>query len=67
MTDRTHKAGQFIDPLTSASIRRAIGDKLSQSFAPESSSLPSRLEELLDEMRRQEGLTSHPGRQTVIR
>jgi hypothetical protein len=67
MADRADKTGQFIDPLTSASIRRAIGEKLSQSLMPEPSSLPSHLEELLDEMRRQESLASHNGHRTVIR
>jgi hypothetical protein len=67
MTDRINKAGQSIDHLTSASIRKAVGEKLTQSLPPDSSSLPSRIEELLTEMRRQEGLIPHPERRTAVR
>lgn len=53
MADLATKDSHQIDRSTSLSIRRAIGEKLQQS-APQSSELPSRLEELMAKLRRQE-------------
>jgi hypothetical protein len=57
MTDRTDKASEPIDQHASASIRKAIGDKLQQSLQPETSRLPDRIEALMAEMRRRESAT----------
>ncbi len=54
MTDRTSKVNEPVDHLTSASIRKAIGEKLQQSLPPDSSRLPDHIEALLVEMRRRE-------------
>lgn len=42
-----------INRTTNASIRRAIGDRLSQHLGPEAP-MPDRLQKLIEEMRRQE-------------
>ena len=43
-----------IDPGTCRSIRDAIGERLQQSFRPETSGLSSHLERLMDELRRRD-------------
>lgn len=53
MADLATKDSYHIDHSTSLSIRRAIGEKLQQSV-PQSGELPSRLEELMAKLRRQE-------------
>lgn len=44
---------QSMDRATSASICRAIGERLTQNLGPEAP-MPSRFERLIEEMRRQE-------------
>jgi hypothetical protein len=55
-TDTTDRY-QPIDGATSATICKAIGDRLRQSLVPELSSLPPHLEHLLDRLRLLDG---HP-------
>jgi hypothetical protein len=45
---------EHIDRATSASICNAIGERLRRNLLPDSTPLPSRLQALLDEMRRQD-------------
>lgn len=53
MVDITTKDSARVDHATSLSICRAIGEKLQQSV-PQTAELPSRLEELMAKLRRQE-------------
>jgi hypothetical protein len=55
MDNRTADNSEPIDRKTSRSICDAIGEKLQQSLRPETSRLSSELEQLLDELRRQDG------------
>jgi len=55
MQDRPTDNHADIDRFTSASIRRAIGERLRQNLVPEPGALPSRLQQLLEEMERQDG------------
>ena len=43
-----------IDPKTSRSICDAVGERLQQNLRPETSRLSSRLQHLMDELRRQD-------------
>jgi hypothetical protein len=43
-----------IDHATSASICRAIGERLRENFQPDATGLPSRLQYLLDQIQRQD-------------
>ena len=45
---------QSLDRMTSASICTAIGERLRRNLAPESTTLPSHLQSLLDQMQRQD-------------
>jgi hypothetical protein len=55
MSNRINESSEQIDRATSRSICRGIGDRLQQDFRPENSALPSQLEKLMDELRRQDG------------
>ena len=55
MSDRISESSEQIDRATSRSICRAVGERLQQDFRPENSALPSQLEKLMDELRRQDG------------
>lgn len=67
MTDPALRSGPPIEQSISASIRKAIGEKLVQSLQPNSSPLPRHLEELLSEMRRRESGGPEPERRTMGR
>lgn len=54
MQDQSTDNQEPIDRATSASICRAIGERLRQNLQSEETTLPSRLQYLLDEMRRQD-------------
>jgi hypothetical protein len=54
MRDRIDEQQEQIDRATSASICDAIGERLRRNLAPEVSTLPTRLQQLLDEMQRQD-------------
>lgn len=49
-----HKSAEEIDRLTSLTICRAIGERLRQNLRPEDTELPSGLQNLVEELRRQE-------------
>jgi hypothetical protein len=53
--DRINERSEQLDRATSRSICRGIGERLQQDFRPENSALPSHLEKLMDELRRQDG------------
>ena len=57
MQDRTAD-NEHIDRLTSASICNAIGERLRQNFRPDPAGLPSHLQNLLDQMARQDDQAS---------
>lgn len=54
MQKRISDDEQAIDRATSASICTAIGERLRRSLASDTSEMPSHLQSLLDEMRRQD-------------
>jgi hypothetical protein len=54
MRDRINERHEQIDRVTSVSICNAIGERLRRSLDTESSVLPTRLQQLLDEMQRQD-------------
>ena len=54
MSDRIDQSSETIDRATSRSICRAVGERLQQSFRPESSELPPHMRQLMDELRRQD-------------
>lgn len=54
MQKRIATSEQPLDRMTSASICTAIGDRLRRNLASEDAALPSHLQVLLDEMRRQD-------------
>jgi hypothetical protein len=54
MSNRINESSEM-DRATSRSICRAVGERLQQDFRPENSALPSQLEKLMDELRRQDG------------
>jgi hypothetical protein len=54
MRDRTADSQQQIDRATSGSICNAIGERLRRNLVPDSDGLPSHLQQLLDEMQRQD-------------
>lgn len=53
MNCRTN-TGEQIDHKTSRSICDAVGERLQQNLRPVESELPSQLEHLMDELRRQD-------------
>jgi hypothetical protein len=55
MPDREIDRSEPIDRATSATICRAIGDRLRQNLGAEPSALPPRLQNLLDQFRSQDG------------
>jgi hypothetical protein len=55
MSNRINESSEQIDRATSRSICRAVGERLQQNLRPENSALPSQLEKLMDELRRQDG------------
>jgi hypothetical protein len=57
MSDRDSDEYEPIDGATSATIRKAIGDRLRQNLVAEPSGLPPHLRHLLDQLRL---LDSHP-------
>lgn len=59
MPDRISNRRVDVDHATSTSICKAIGERLTQHLGPESP-LPSRLQQLIDELHRQE---SSPAKQ----
>jgi hypothetical protein len=54
MSDRINQISEQIDRATSRSICRGIGERLQQNLRPENSALPTHLEKLMDELRRQD-------------
>lgn len=54
MSERNLNSHESIDRATSTSICKAIGERLRQNMAPESSDLPPALQRLLEEMDRQD-------------
>ncbi|CAN5287383.1 hypothetical protein BH11PSE4_BH11PSE4_17160 [soil metagenome] len=54
MHDRIDERNEQINHATSASICNAIGERLRRNLEPESSVLPTRLQQLLDQMQRQD-------------
>jgi hypothetical protein len=54
MQNRITDSEEHMDRVTGASICNAIGERLRQNLRPESSVLPSHLQDLLDEMQRQD-------------
>ncbi|MDB5574719.1 MAG: hypothetical protein JWR79_1876 [Tardiphaga sp.] len=54
MRDRINERQQQIDHATSASICNAIGERLRRNLVPDSNVLPTRLQQLLGEMQRQD-------------
>jgi hypothetical protein len=55
MSNRINDSSEQLDRATSRTISRAVGERLRQDFRPENSALPSQLEKLMDELRRQDG------------
>ena len=49
MSDRINENSEQIDRKTSRSICDAVGERLRQNMLPEQSSLPSRLQQLIDD------------------
>jgi hypothetical protein len=54
MVSRTDDDSEPIDRKTSRSIRQAVAERLRESVQPEFSRLPSRIEHLMDELRRRD-------------
>jgi hypothetical protein len=54
MPDCAGHSTEGIDHVTSRSICKAIGERLRNTMDPEQSELPSRLQHLMDELRRQD-------------
>jgi hypothetical protein len=54
MSDRINESSEQIDPATSRSICRAVGERLQQDLRPENSELPTHLRHLMDALQRQE-------------
>lgn len=54
MTSRITENSESIDRRTSRSICDAVGERLQQNLRPERPELPSHLQHLLDEIRRQD-------------
>jgi hypothetical protein len=52
--DRINESSEQIDPATSRSICRGVGERLRQDLRPENSELPSHLRHLMDELQRQD-------------
>jgi hypothetical protein len=59
MPERDSNSGEQIDSVTSVTICKAIGERLRNNFAPAPSHLPAHLQELLEQLRSQDG-QSHP-------
>jgi hypothetical protein len=59
MSNREIDRYEQVDRTTSATICKAIGERLRQHLVPEPSGLPPRLQHLMDELRSQDG-QSHP-------
>jgi hypothetical protein len=57
MPDRNEKEHK-LDHTTTASICSAVGERLRRHLVPEISALPSRLQQLLDEMKRRDRETA---------
>ena len=55
MSNRINDRSEQLDHATSRTICRVVGERLQQDFRPENSALPSQLEKLMDELRRQDG------------
>jgi hypothetical protein len=54
MSNRINESSEQIDRATSRSICRGVGDRLQQDIRPETSELPTPLQHLMDELRRQD-------------
>jgi hypothetical protein len=54
MSNRINESSEQIDRATSRSICRAVGERLQQDIRPEASELPTHLQHLMDELRRQD-------------
>ena len=61
MQKRIADSEQPLDRITSASIRTAIGDRLRRNLTSEDAAMPSHLQALLDEMRRQDEVNAANG------
>lgn len=61
MTGRTADFSEALDRKTSRSICEAVGERLQRSLPPDSSRLPSPLEQLMDELRKRDGATAQYG------
>jgi hypothetical protein len=55
MSSRINESSEQIDGATSRSICRAVGERLRQDFRQENSELPSDLQQLMEELQRQDG------------
>ncbi len=54
MPNRINESSEQIDRATSRSICHAVGERLQQDLRPENSELPTHLQHLMDELRRQD-------------
>ena len=54
MNSRITDTSEQIDRKTSRSICEAVGERLQQNMRPDESALPSHLEHLMDELRKQD-------------
>ena len=54
MPNRINESSEQIDPATSRTICRAIGERLQQDLRPETSELPSHLRHLMDELQQRD-------------
>ncbi|MGC2777077.1 MAG: hypothetical protein WA418_15735 [Bradyrhizobium sp.] len=58
MTGRTSDLSEALDRKTSRSICEAVAERLQRSLPPDSSRLPCRLEHLMDELHKREGVAA---------
>jgi hypothetical protein len=54
MSNRINESSEQIDRATSRSVCRGVGERLQQSFRPETSELPTHLQHLMDALQRQD-------------
>ena len=54
MSNRINESSEQMDRATSRSICRGVGERLQQDLRPEASELPSHLQQLMDELQRQD-------------
>ena len=59
MQSRITDTSEQLDRKTSRSICQAVGERLQQNLRPEQAALPSYLEHLMDELRKQDASGRH--------